>query len=159
MYDIDDLKEVVNTNIQERAREIPKVETIITNEMEEFLKWYSTRDVVPTIVMLTRQMEEIRQKEFNKVIGKLKNINENEKNLINAMSKAIINKIMHKPIIKLKKASTEDNGYIYANFLKDLFELKEENGISDENINIDNIENENSDCTLDKNELDTKGET
>ncbi len=127
LYDIDDLKEVVNTNIQERAKEIPKVEFIIVQEQSNFFSWYNSLDVVPTIVLLRKEMEDIRQKEFDKILGKLKNLTESDKNLINAMSKAIINKLLHKPIIKLKEASGEKDEYLYSSVVRELFDLKENN--------------------------------
>ncbi|MBI5207751.1 MAG: glutamyl-tRNA reductase [Candidatus Firestonebacteria bacterium] len=125
LYDIDDLKQVVNTNIQERAKEIPKVESIIEQEKTNFLNWYNSLDVVPTIALLNKEMEDIRKKEFDKIISKLKNLNEVEINMINAMSKAIINKVLHKPMIKLKKISGDESGYLYTSVVRDIFDLKE----------------------------------
>lgn len=145
LYDIDDLKEVVNTNIQERAKEIPKVESIISNEMSAFLKWYNTREMVPVITMMTRQMEEIRIKEFEKTIRKLKNATETEKNFINAMSKAIVNKILHNPIIKLKKVSADDDGYLYSNIVKEIFDLKEQTSSDNKNTEEEKSSDESID--------------
>ncbi|MBI5206194.1 MAG: glutamyl-tRNA reductase [Candidatus Firestonebacteria bacterium] len=139
LYDIDDLKEVVTTNIQERAKEIPKVEAIIAREQTNFETWYNSLSIVPTIVLLRDELEDIRLKEFDKTINKIKSLSESDKNLINAMSKAIVNKILHKPILRLKKASEEKNDSI-SSIVMELFDLKEKTiSSSDEKVSEEDV--------------------
>ncbi|MEW6087428.1 MAG: glutamyl-tRNA reductase [bacterium] len=124
LYDIDDLKVVVESNLKERAKEIPKVEAIIDKEKHNFFMWFNSLEAVPTIVSFKDMVEDIRKNELEKVINKFGNMNEKDKNLIEALTVGITNKILHLPITQLKKAAQEDSGYIYVDALRYLFGLE-----------------------------------
>lgn len=123
LYDIDDLQTVVNANIKGRMKEAVKAEAIIEKEVGQFSSWLSTLEVVPTIVSLREKMEEIRQTEFKKTLSKLTSISDKEKEILNKLTSSIVNKILHDPLIVLKKQSESDNGTIYVEVARKLFKL------------------------------------
>ncbi|MDD5774195.1 MAG: glutamyl-tRNA reductase [bacterium] len=124
LYDIDDLKVVIESNLKERAKEIPKVEVIIEKEKHKFFAWFNSLEVVPTIVSFKDKVEDIRKSELEKIINRLGSVSEKDKDLIEALSVGIANKFMHLPIIQLKKATQEDSGYVYVDALRYLFGLE-----------------------------------
>ena len=126
LYNIDDLKSVVDSNLAERTREAKEAEKIISFEVTEFLSWLSTLEVVPTIAELRQIAERIRRTEIEKAQNKLGDLSEAELNAVNALTNGIINKLLHKPMVKAKESTKSKNGYIYVESLRHLFGLDDE---------------------------------
>jgi glutamyl-tRNA reductase len=105
VYDIDDLQQVVASNMSDREEEARRAELLIDEEVERFLARLQTADVVPTIVSLQEHLETIRQAEIDRVRGRLGQLSPEQEMAIDAMSRGIINKIMHTPIVTLKSAA------------------------------------------------------
>lgn len=123
LYNIDDLQSVVESNLAERSKEAKEAEKIITHEVGEFLSWLTTLEVVPTIAELRQIAERIRQAELQKIQGKLSNLSEAEMNAINALTSGIINKLLHKPMVRAKESAKSKGGYLYVESLRHLFGL------------------------------------
>ena len=113
LYNIDDLQGVVDANMFERQKEAEKAEKIIEEEMETFLKWQSSLDSVPTIRALRARAEEIKSEELSKLLNKMTDIGEQEKEAIEYMATALVNKLIHPPTAALKE-SKEDKEIIVA---------------------------------------------
>ncbi len=128
LYDIDDLEAVVEANIRERQKEVGKVERLIHRELAEFMAWFRSLEVVPTITDLRHQAEEIRQMELDKALRRLGSLSEREENIINALTIGIVNKILHQPTIQLKRHADGNNGYLYTEAIRELFGLSEGQG-------------------------------
>jgi glutamyl-tRNA reductase len=99
LYDLDTLNTMIDENLQHRNAEIPKVDAIILDVLAELTQWYSTLEVNPTITALTQFMESIRQEEVAKNINRF---NPKERELVELITKRIINKIIHAPIVNLR---------------------------------------------------------
>ncbi|MBS3910085.1 MAG: glutamyl-tRNA reductase [Actinobacteria bacterium] len=125
-YDIDDLDSVVQTNLEERKKAAEIAEAIVDNEVGHFSAWLSTLEVAPAIASLRQHAELIRKQELEKHLRKLPNLTESEINTLNAMTCAIVNKILHKPIVKTKEYSNRKDGYQYVDSFRLLFDLEEE---------------------------------
>ena len=124
LHDIDDLQSQAEDNVRERISEIPRVELIVETEMDQFLRWLSSLDVVSTITDLRRQFEELRQRELERLFNRL-DLNEHERELVATMSHRLINKILHEPTLRLKQETANGNGAIYISTLRQLFLLDE----------------------------------
>jgi glutamyl-tRNA reductase len=125
LYNIDDLQKVVNDNIQDRQKEAAKAETIVQDEVIKFVNWYRSLDVTPTIVALRKKFEEIRKKELEKTFSLHPNFSDKEKKSLEAMTSAIINKILHEPLTILKR---KDEGLmvdLYLDAIRAIFQLAE----------------------------------
>jgi len=105
VYDIDDLQSVVNSHVAGREREARRAEEIVNFEVERFSERLQTLDVVPTIVSLQDQVETIRQAEIDKVRGRLGQLTPEQELAVEAMTRGIVNKILHAPITTLKSAA------------------------------------------------------
>jgi glutamyl-tRNA reductase len=124
LYDIDDLNEVARENAASREKEARKAEHIITEEVSDFMLWLSSLDVVPTITALREKAERIKQGELEKTLSKFEQeLSEKERNQIEAMASAIINKMLHSPTVELKRAAGERGGYLYVESMRRLFKL------------------------------------
>lgn len=126
LYDIDDLQEVAETNIKGRQQEAQRAEEIVATEMEKFCRWYQSLEVVPTIVSLRERLEKIRKRELEKTLSSIPQLSEKERMALEALTVAIVKKILHSPITFLKETSQDSEGELYVDVVKKLFKLKEE---------------------------------
>jgi glutamyl-tRNA reductase len=126
LYDIDDLQAVAQENLDGRAAEVAKAERIVDEEVTGFFGWLDSLDQVPTIVALRHRLEEIRRNEIEKSLRtSLKDLSEKERRAIDDMTSAMIGKILHGPISRLKKPSDEQDEALYIEALKKLFGLED----------------------------------
>jgi glutamyl-tRNA reductase len=103
LYDVDDLTGIVEGNKKERAKEAQKAELIVGEEVEGFLRWVKTLEVTPTIRMLRDRFDEIRKVEVEKTVkGFGDEMTNKQRKSLEAMSQAIVNKILHEPTLYLK---------------------------------------------------------
>lgn len=107
LYNVDDLQGVVDSNLFERRKEAEKAEKIIEEEMDTFLKWQASLDSVPTIVALRKKAEGIKREELGKLLHKIPGIGEKEREAIEYMATALVNKLIHPPTAALKEASED----------------------------------------------------
>jgi glutamyl-tRNA reductase len=125
LYDIDDLQSVASENLNGRTGEVLKADEIVDEEVEGFLRWLDSLDQVPTIVALRQRLEEIRQNELEKSLRtSLKGLSEKERRAIEDMTSAMIGKILHAPISRLKNPDEGDEA-LYIEALKKLFGLED----------------------------------
>lgn len=123
LYDIDDLTNVVEVNKAERDIAAKSAERIVGEETVKFLQWLEGMEVSPTIAALRKKAEVIREKELEKTLGNLKDLSEKEKKSVESMAGAIINKILHDPIIFLKDKSDKDNLQMRLDMVRRIFKL------------------------------------
>jgi glutamyl-tRNA reductase len=124
LYDVDDLQGVVQANLKERQKEAKKAEGIIEQEIEVFFRWLGSLEVVPTIVALRKRLEDIRRAELDKTLSSLKTLGDKEKKSIEALTTAIVNKILHPPMTLLKKSQSDPAGDNYVEAIRALFDLE-----------------------------------
>ncbi|MFB3917374.1 MAG: glutamyl-tRNA reductase [Terriglobales bacterium] len=130
VYDIDDLQSVVVSNLAERSEEARKAEQLVNAEVERFIARLQTAEVVPTIVSLQEHLETIRQAEIDRVRGRLGPLSPEQEMAIEAMSRGIINKIMHTPITTLKSAARDPEATTVVDLVRRLFNLRDEKASS-----------------------------
>ncbi len=127
LYDVDDLAGIVEGNKKEREKEAQKAEAIVAEEVESFLKWAKTLDVRPTIRQLREEFEAIRTAELErtlKVFGET--LTEKQKKGLEAMSQAIVNKILHKPTLYLKQLSESPEEDASVDAMRRMFGLSDD---------------------------------
>ena len=124
VYDIDDLKGVIDENIEDRQREAIKGERIVDEAVIGFKNWCDSLEVVPTIVALRNKLESIADTEIKKTLQS-NQIPEQSADAIRRMTNAIINKVLHSPTIFLKKDGMRDNRSLHIDVVRKLFKLDE----------------------------------
>lgn len=105
VYDIDDLKGVVDENLENRQKEAVKGERIIDESVIRFKQWYEGLDVLPTVIALREKMDRIAQAETRKTLRALSHLSEQDGAAICRMTDAMVNKMLHDPTLFLKKTS------------------------------------------------------
>jgi glutamyl-tRNA reductase len=126
IYDLDDLQQAVSSHVADRRKEAELAEAIITGEVERFEARLQTLDVVPTIVSLQDHLETIRQAEIDRVRGRMGRLTPEQEMAIEALTRGIINKVMHTPITTLKTAAKESEATTIVGVVRRLFNLPEE---------------------------------
>jgi glutamyl-tRNA reductase len=125
VYDIDDLQQAVSAHVADRKKEAERAEAIVNSEVERFQARIQTLDVVPTIVSLQDHLETIRQAEIDRVRGRLGPMSPEQELAVEALTRGIINKIMHTPISTLKTAARDPEATTVIDLVRRLFNLQE----------------------------------
>jgi glutamyl-tRNA reductase len=120
LCDIDDIEAVTNEGWSGRQAEVEKVEGIVREEVAAFQEWWDSLDVVPVISALRERAEEIRIRELEKALSRLPDLDPEARERIEAMTQAIVKKMLDRPISRLKDGA--DKG-LYMEALEDLFDV------------------------------------
>jgi len=126
LFDIDDLHNVVESNLINRKRAAIQAEKIVAEEIDEFNDWLDTLYVIPVVKALKQRAAEIREAELKRALNRLGDINAREKQIISSLASSIVNQLVHFPIISLKEKATTNQCHLYAEVVKNLFDLEVE---------------------------------
>ena len=123
-HDVDDLQEVVSRNQDARQKLALKAEKLIKEECRLFLEWWESLEAVPTINLLRSSMENIRKEELQKALSRMgPDFSARERKVVEALSKGIINKILHTPVTKLRAPQDRTDRKEALNLVENLFDL------------------------------------
>jgi glutamyl-tRNA reductase len=126
VYDIDDLQQAVSSHVADRKKEAERAEAIVNDEVSKFHARLQTLDVVPTIVSLQDHLETIRQAEIDRVRGRLGSMTTDQELAVEALTRGIVNKIMHTPISTLKTAARDPESTTVIDLVRRLFNLHDD---------------------------------
>lgn len=124
LYDIDDLRSVVADNTDRRKKEAEKAERLVDGEVGRFLEWYRGLSVTPTVAQLRHHAETIRAGEVERAFSRLSHLSVKDREVIDQMSRALVNKLLHNPTARLKTAASSELYHLYT--LRHLFGLDDE---------------------------------
>jgi glutamyl-tRNA reductase len=126
LYNIDDLQAEVSEGIRLRMQEAERVRAIIGEEVSAFERWLRSLSVVDTISDLRQHAEDLRQQELARALRQLSaTLSEREAAAMQELTTRLMNKLLHKPMLRLKDAAALGQGHIYAEALRYLFDLEE----------------------------------
>ena len=123
LYDIDDLEAVSLANVAQRGKEVAHVQRIVDEEVDRFMGWVRGLRAVPVITALQHKVEKIRARELAKSLKRLPNLSEEELGRIEALTSAIARKVLHDPILALKRQGERDGSIDAA---RELFDLSDD---------------------------------
>jgi glutamyl-tRNA reductase len=126
LYDIDDLQAIVDETLAGRRGETERAEAIVAAESEKFHEWQASLEIVPAIASLRARAEEIREAELRKAEGLLERLDESQRSAVEAITSQIVNKLLHLPTVRMKQAAAAADGVIYADAVRHLFGLGED---------------------------------
>lgn len=124
LFTVDHLQEIVQANLAQRNREAEKAEEIISQEIGQFYKWLSSLEVTPTIVALRTHFDEIRRAELSRTVAAWKDLTPDAEKRLEALTTAIMNKLLHTPTAVLKKAGQGGRVDLYVDAMRQLFDLE-----------------------------------
>lgn len=148
LYDIDDLQGVIDLNKEERRNEAQTAEHIIDEETIKFKHWLNTLSAVPTIISIREKAESIRQNELRKTFSQLAHLGEKERESIEVLTESIIRKILHDPIVFLKKKAQRGTQTAFVDYAQQLFNLSEANDLEAGSMPPDSNDVENAERLL-----------
>ena len=131
LYNIDDLQGIVEINRAERLKEAAQAEHIISAEALKFDTWLRTLEIVPTIVSLREKAEQIREAEVRKTLNQLAPLSDGEIAAIQVLTQSLVNKLLHDPILFLKRTSTRSRKDFYLDVARNLFRLDKDEVVVD----------------------------
>ncbi|MFP4039494.1 MAG: glutamyl-tRNA reductase [Desulfosudaceae bacterium] len=123
VYDIDELKGVVDDNLAQRKQEAVKAGRLVDEAVIRFRTWYDSLEVVPTVVALREKLTLIAEAEVDKTLHTLDHLPESDRAAVRRMAEAIVNKITHDPTLFLKQRLDRKNKHSYLDTVKKLFNL------------------------------------
>ena len=104
LYNLDALEEIVQNNLEQRLKEIPKAERIVEAHVTEYINWYNTLPVVKTIKQLSSYFEDIREQEFERLKSRFPKDSLAE---IEYFSKSLMKKFLHHHIMTLRRSNVD----------------------------------------------------
>ena len=123
-FDVDDLKEVVERNQEARQQVAREAQGLLDDEARLFLEWWDSLEAVPTINKLRSSLESIRSEELQKALSRMgPDFSARERKVVEALSKGIINKILHTPVTSLRAPQQRSERQNALNVVERLFDL------------------------------------
>ena len=123
-HDVDDLEEVVARNQEARQAIAREAEHLLHDEAQQFLDWWDSLEAVPTINQLRSSMETIRTEELQKALSRMgPDFSARERKVVEALSKGIINKILHTPVTQLRASQARSERQQALRTVERLFDL------------------------------------
>ena len=123
LFDIDDLKARVEQNRGGRLLEAEKAEQMVVDEVGIVRQWLQSLEVTPTIMALRTKADDIKRAEVEKTLGRLANLSEPERELVEAMASSIVNKLIHNTMVTLKAEVNSSDGAAFVEAARRFFSL------------------------------------
>ena len=123
LVDMDLLQTYLDHSLSKRAGEVPRVDTIVSEELENFQEYLRTLEIVPLISELRQQADQIRKTELEKTLRRMPNLTPAEIRRLDALTQALMKKMLHTPITRLKAEATSASAAEYAETTRRLFGL------------------------------------
>jgi glutamyl-tRNA reductase len=131
LYNIDDLRTIVQDNLARRGAELARAEAIVDEEVAKYAAWMQSREIVPTVVALRARFEAIRRAELVRLDSKLAGLPPDARARVDEVTRLIVEKLLLTPIEQLKAVSDEAMIVAYADALNRLFSLVEDKNRGD----------------------------
>ncbi|MCX7981516.1 MAG: glutamyl-tRNA reductase [Syntrophales bacterium] len=125
LFDIDDLQDIADENMNMRQVEAQKAELIVEEETVRFMSWLKSLETVPTIIDLREKVEHIMAQEMERAGAWLRSLSETDRKEVAILMQSVIKKILHDPITVLKEGHTEGGEIDFVAALRRFFKLDE----------------------------------
>jgi glutamyl-tRNA reductase len=125
LYNVDDLRKVVDENMEARRRQAERGAAIVERGAEEFAKWMRAIAAEPTIVSMTNEMRAIREQELRKTLAALPDLTDKQREEISYLTERIVNKILQSPMTQIKHEIGHHDPHTVLHLARRLFGLKD----------------------------------
>jgi glutamyl-tRNA reductase len=124
LLDLDDLKAFVADGLDERRKEVGRVSSIIAEEVDRWQARSTAREMAPAITALRQHADEIRLAELDRYRARLADLDESQREAVDALTKGIVAKLLHQPTVQLKANAGDPAGLRLTEALRTLFDLE-----------------------------------
>ncbi|HEV3402384.1 MAG TPA: glutamyl-tRNA reductase [Acidimicrobiales bacterium] len=121
LLDLGDLRAFVDSGLDERRKEVARVRTVLADELSRYTADAAAREVAPTVTALRQHAEALRAGELERHRARLSGLDEREQEAVDALTKAIVAKLLHEPTVRLKDAAASPRGERLSSAIRDLF--------------------------------------
>jgi glutamyl-tRNA reductase len=123
LLDLDSIRAFVETGLESRRAEFDKVVAIVDDEVNRFTMAETARQVAPVVGALRGRLEELRILEIERYSARLAGLTDDQREVVEAMTRQLVNKIAHDPTVALKAAAGTVKGQRLADSTRTLFDL------------------------------------
>ena len=131
VFDIDNLNKRLEGALSERMTEVPQVHVILDEEVTHFESYLKLLEVLPLISEIHQHAEKVRLEMLNKTFKKFPDLTKTEQRGIEAMSLALVKKLLHEPTNRLRKEAGNTQALQYTELTRTLFNIQKENTSGD----------------------------
>lgn len=121
IVDVADVRQAADREVTGEV--LASARRIVDDEAQQFLAWTRGSAVEPTIRALRRSAEDVRQAELGRLAAKLSTLDDRQRDVVDALTRGIVNTLLHQPTIRLKDLAGQGGGDVHADALRDLFDL------------------------------------
>jgi len=129
LFDMDGLNAQLEQSLALRTAEVPQVRAILAEEQAGFMEYLDSLEMLPLIAELRQRAESIRQAELQKTLRRLPDLTEAERARIEALTEALVRKLLDAPTARLRREAACPHAPAYAAVIRTLFGLKHESGL------------------------------
>jgi glutamyl-tRNA reductase len=123
ILDMDDLRAFVDRGLAARDAEVGSVRELVDDELARYLATASAREVAPLVGSLRDKADEVRRAELDRAARRLGDLDERQREAVEALTRGIVAKLLHDPTVQLKDAAGTPRGERLADAVRDLFDL------------------------------------
>jgi glutamyl-tRNA reductase len=105
LYNVDDLRQIVDDNLSQRKQAVPLAERIVDEMTAEFRSWYASQEAVPLIRSLREQSDRIRRDELDRLLSRLTDLTDEQRSHLEDFSRRLLNKWLHRPTARLRQGA------------------------------------------------------
>ncbi len=121
LLDLGDLRAFVEAGLDERRKEVGRVRSLLADELSRYTADAAAREVAPTVTALRQHAEALRVGEIERHRTRLSGLDERQQEAVEALTRAIVAKILHEPTVRLKDAAASPRGERLSSAIRDLF--------------------------------------
>jgi glutamyl-tRNA reductase len=126
LHDVDDVQSIAERNASGREAEARGAERLLASELARFERWLASLQVIPTVAALRHRAEEIVERVLAENESRWESLSEADRDRLLAMARAIANRLLHEPTLRLKRTTDDEAAYPYVHALRELFGLDSE---------------------------------
>jgi glutamyl-tRNA reductase len=123
VFDLDHIQARVETHLDERAKEVPRVEAIIAEEAAQFEAWRHGAQLRPVLSGLHSRAETIRRDEVERTLRRMGAVDADTRRQIEALSHALVAKLLDAPSRRLRAVTDPGQSQAWATAMRALFDL------------------------------------
>jgi glutamyl-tRNA reductase len=131
LYDMDDLQREVARNMGSREAEAVRARRLVDEEVQRFARWLASLDAVPTIAALRELGEGVVAQVLRENESRWESLSEADRERVEVLARAVVNRLLHEPTLRLKGATAGDDSYVYVQALRELFGLEVESALGE----------------------------
>jgi len=124
LYDLDDLRAAAAANIDRRQENVPAAESIIAGEVDKYWDWLAGLEAVPVVADFRSRMDQVRADELANAMRRLGNLSPQQTEALDHFSRALMNKFLHEPSVRLRAAAANGRGLGVIDAARYLFGLE-----------------------------------